>query len=64
MHGSAGTLVWFGLVGPLLQSLAAGTVLIVDELDASLHPTLVQRLIRIYQEPHSNQHCAQLVFNS
>ena len=61
---SAGTLVWFGLVGPLLQSLAAGTLLIVDELDASLHPTLVQRLIRIYQEPHSNQHCAQLVFNS
>ena len=61
---SAGTLVWFGLVGPVLQSLATGTVLVVDELDASLHPDLVRRLIRLFQEPQSNPRCAQLIFNS
>ena len=61
---SLGTLVWFGLVGPVLHALATGSVLLADELDASLHPDLVQRLIRLFQEPDTNPHVAQLVFNS
>ncbi|MYB81792.1 MAG: ATP-binding protein [Acidimicrobiales bacterium] len=61
---SLGTLVWFGLVGPVLHALTTGSVLLADELDASLHPDLVQRLIRLFQEPDSNPHVAQLVFNS
>ena len=36
----------------------------VDELDASLHPHLVQRLIAIFQEPDTNPRCAQLIFNA
>ena len=43
---SLGTLVWFGLIGSVLQALESGSVLLVDELDSSLHPDLVQRLIR------------------
>jgi hypothetical protein len=39
---SLGTLVWFGLVGPVLESLTKGTVLLADELDSSLHPDLVR----------------------
>jgi hypothetical protein len=35
---SLGTLVWFGLVGPVIEALADGAVLLADELDASLHP--------------------------
>ncbi len=61
---SLGTLVWFGLVGPVLQSLEAGSVLLADELDASLHPDLVQRLVRLFQDPQTNPNLAQLVFNS
>ena len=61
---SLGTLVWFGLVGPVLQALASGAVLLVDELDQSLHPDLVRRLIRLFQEPETNPHLAQLLFNS
>ena len=59
-----GTLVWFGLVGPVIEALADGAVLLADELDASLHPALVAELIRLFQEPKSNPRRAQLVFNS
>ncbi len=61
---SLGTLVWFGLVGPVLESLARGTLLLADELDSSLHPDLVRQLVRLYQDPETNTSRAQLVFNS
>jgi hypothetical protein len=61
---SLGTLVWLGLIGPLVTALGGGSVLLADELDASLHPALVQRLIELFQEPETNPHRAQLIFNS
>src|SRR6266568_1566020 len=61
---SLGTLVWFGLVGPIVEALAAGAVLLADELDASLHPALVAQLVRLFQSPDTNPHRAQLIFNS
>lgn len=61
---SRGTLVWIGLVGPVLQALADGSVLLVDELDASLHPHLVARLVELFQDPETNTQRAQLIFNS
>ena len=61
---SLGTLVWFGLVGPVIEALVDGAVLLADELDASLHPALVAELIRLFQDPKSNPRRAQLVFNS
>ena len=61
---SLGTLVWLGLIGPLVAALSAGSVLLADELDASLHPALVQRVIELFQQPETNPHRAQLIFNS
>ena len=61
---SLGTLVWFGLVGPVIESLKTGSVLLADELDASLHPDLVAQLVRLYQNPSTNPRHAQLLFNS
>lgn len=61
---SLGTLVWFGLVGPVIEALADGAVLLADELDASLHPALVAELIRLFQDPKFNPRRAQLVFNT
>ena len=61
---SLGTLVWFGLVGPVIDSLRSGSVLLADELDASLHPDLVEHLVRMFQNPEKNPKRAQLVFNS
>lgn len=61
---SLGTLVWLGLIGPVLDSLAKGNVLLVDELESSLHPSLVTQLVRTFQSPRSNPYGAQIVFNS
>ena len=61
---SKGTSVWVGLIGPVLQALDGGSVLLADELDASLHPHLVQQLIELFQSKRSNPQCAQLVFNA
>lgn len=61
---SLGTLVWLGLLGPVVDALARGAVLLADELESSLHPTLVAQLVRTFQSPHTNPHGAQLIFNS
>ena len=61
---SLGTLVWLGLVGPVVKVLSEGSVLLADELDASLHPVLVAHLISIFQDPTTNPGGAQLIFNS
>ena len=61
---SLGTQVWLALTGPILQTLDAGAVLLVDELDASLHPWLVQKILLLFQDERTNPRCAQLVFNS
>lgn len=61
---SLGTQVWLGLIGPLLKVIDEGGVLLVDELDASLHPRLVQSVVELFQNKRTNPNCAQLIFNS
>ncbi|MCB0975791.1 MAG: ATP-binding protein [Actinobacteria bacterium] len=61
---SQGTMVWVGLIGPVLDALDGGHVLLADELDASLHPHLVKLLLEMFQDPSLNQRCAQLIFNA
>jgi len=61
---SAGTRTWFYLIGPVLAALRRGSVLLFDELDASLHPTLSMQLIRLFHDPATNPRGAQLVFTS
>ena len=61
---STGTHVWLGLIGPALLALYEGSVILVDELDTSLHPHLVKLFIEIFQDPISNPRCAQMVFNA
>lgn len=61
---SLGTVVWAGLIGPVADTLAAGSVLLADELDASLHPLLVERVIGLFQDPKTNPRGAQLIFNA
>lgn len=61
---SLGTMVWFGLIGLVIDVLSQGSVLLADELGSSLHPNLVKQLIRIFQDPKTNPHLAQLIFNS
>ena len=63
-HESQGTLAWTSMLGPLLDILGNGSAALVDELDESLHPHLVQMFIRLFQNPTTNPRCAQLIFNA
>lgn len=61
---SAGTRTWFDLIEPVLYALRNGQVLLVDELDASLHPNLSARLLELFEDPETNPRGAQLLFTA
>ena len=63
-HESQGTLAWVGMLGPMLDAIRRGSALLVDELDGSLHPHLVQQFIQLFQSRRTNPRCAQLIFNA
>jgi len=59
---SAGTQKIFSLSGPLLDTLEQGKVLVIDELEARLHPLLTLEIIRLFNSPETNPNNAQLIF--
>lgn len=61
---SGGTRQLFALSFFVLSTLAEGGVIFVDELDTSLHPLLVRKLIRLFHNPRTNPANAQLIFNT
>lgn len=61
---SGGTQKLFAFAGPLLDVLAKGRILLVDELDTSLHPLMVRFLISLIHNPEVNRNNAQLVFTT
>jgi hypothetical protein len=61
---SSGTRRYFGLSSLWLSSLRHGDVLIIDELDSSLHPILVKFLVEMYHDPNVNKKGAQLILNT
>jgi AAA15 family ATPase/GTPase len=61
---SRGTQAWISLTGTILWVLERGAVLLLDELDTSLHPRLALEVIRIFQDPLRNPRNAQLLFST
>lgn len=61
---SDGTQRLYGLIAPIRDCLRDGRVLLVDELDSSLHTLLVRRLINMFQTPKLNPNGAQLIFST
>lgn len=61
---SGGTQKLFALAGPWLDVLANGWVLVIDELDTSLHPLLMRQLASMFHDPALNTKGAQLVFST
>lgn len=61
---SQGTLTLFR-VGPLiLDALRGGGVVIVDELEASLHPLLAIQILKLFNDPERNPKNAQILFTT
>ncbi|WP_319039810.1 AAA family ATPase [Kribbella solani] len=61
---SAGTKSWMALIPLVLKALTAGDTLVVDEIDTSLHPRLVARVIELFRDPATNTGGGQLVFTT
>lgn len=61
---SDGTIAWLAIAVPALELLRGGGLLLVDEIDASLHPHLLEVLLGAFADPLVNTQQAQLIFTS
>ena len=61
---SEGTQKITELLGLIFITLSSGRLLVIDELDAKLHPLLTRAIIQLFTCPKINQHGAQLVFTT
>ncbi len=58
---SAGTQAFIQLLPGLFESIGQGRLMVLDELDASLHPKLTRAIVRAFQSRATNSRGAQLV---
>ena len=61
---SLGTKQLFWLSPILKEVFGKGKTMVIDELDRSLHPFLVQFLVELFHTPEINQTNAQLIFTT
>lgn len=61
---SSGTNKIFKLAGPIFDTLKKGKLLVIDELDAKMHPLISQQIIRLFVNPKTNPKHAQLLFTT
>lgn len=61
---SEGTRKYFYILGPVIDALEDGGILIVDELDSKLHPNLVCKIVSLFNSIEFNKKNAQLIFNT
>lgn len=61
---SMGTQIVFCFIPFIMDALNNKKVVIVDELDKSLHPYLVEMIVGMFNDPDINKSGAQLIFNT
>lgn len=61
---SQGTQALLSLATNLMTSLRHGSIMCIDELDASLHPAVAREVVRMFHDPKANPSGAQLIFNT
>lgn len=64
LEESSGTKKLFGLMPFIAGCLLTGTVLVIDELDAKIHPVLLRHIIMMFNDASINKKKAQLIFTS
>ncbi|MDO8723236.1 MAG: ATP-binding protein [Syntrophales bacterium] len=60
---SGGTQKFLNMAGPLLDTIETGSILVIDELDARLHPLLTKAIVALFNS-RANRANAQLIFAS
>lgn len=61
---SDGTRAWLSMLPQCIDTLDRGGVLVIDEIDSSLHPRLTAYLVGLFQDRETNPHNAQLIFTT
>ena len=61
---SEGTLMALSFYALALDCLEHGKTMLIDELDMSLHPTLVREFVALFANPETNPNQAQLIFTT
>ena len=58
---SNGTIKLLDILPTIFDALSTGNILIVDEIENGLHPTVVKKMIELFYNPDTNPHNAQLI---
>ena len=61
---SSGTNKIFDIAGYIMIGLQVGNIIIIDELDAKLHPLLTMSIVRLFHTTEHNPSNAQLIFTT
>lgn len=61
---SSGTITFFQYADVISRLRESGGILVVDELDQSLHPDLTHELLRLFQDPELNSPATQIIFST
>jgi AAA15 family ATPase/GTPase len=61
---SEGTKKLFFIAGPVIDVLSQGRILVVDEMEARMHPLITCAVIRLFNSRETNPKKAQLVFTT
>ncbi len=58
---SNGTIKLLNILPTIFDTLSTGNILIVDEIENGLHPTVVKKMIELFYDPNTNPYNAQLI---
>jgi AAA15 family ATPase/GTPase len=61
---SAGTQHLFAMSTHMKRAFETGKIMVVDQLDAELHPLLMEEIVRMFHNPEINKKNAQLIFTT
>ncbi len=61
---SMGTQIVFCFIPFIMDALNNKKIIVVDELDKSLHPYLVEMIVQMFNDSNINKNGAQLIFNT
>lgn len=61
---SMGTQIAFGVLGSILAALEKGGLVLIDELDRSLHSLVFQQIVQMFTNNRYNKTKAQLIFSA
>jgi len=62
LHESSGTQCAFILLSRILPALQNGGLVVIDELEADLHPHMLTPILDLFFSPKTNPHNAQIIF--